>query len=93
MADEMVRMRKIQRGREAQSLLENAVFQDAMQSLREKNVTDYFNTGMDEGAKRHSIWALGNALAAIEAQLEAFVQNGKIEESNKNDDERARQEN
>ena len=93
MADEMVRMRKIQRGREAQSLLDNPAFKDAMEALRAKNVADYFNTGLDDDQKRQSIWALGNALEAVERQLEVFVQDGKVEESNKLEDDKKRQEN
>ena len=93
MADEMVRMRKIQRGREAQSLLDNPAFKDAMTALKEKNVADYFNTGLEDDSKRQAIWALGNALEAVERQLQVFVQDGKVEESNKLEDEVKRQEN
>lgn len=87
MAEEMVRMRKIQRGREAQSLLDNSAFQEAMNSLKAKNVADYFNTGLEDDQKRQAIWALGNALEAVERQLEVFVQDGKVEEANKLEDD------
>lgn len=67
----------IQRGNDAAIILDNPVFQEALDSLRRKNYETFcFQTQNADDDVRRGLWAKGQAIEAIMGQLEAFVHEG-----------------
>lgn len=86
MVDETERSRKIQRGNGAAALLDSPVLQEAFDALRERNFELHCSTDLGETDRREDLWKMRKAIDAIEEQLRAFVDIGKIENVNRLED-------
>jgi len=77
---------KIERGKQADALLDSEVFKEAVEVLKRKNYEAYMASRSPE--EREQLWALGQAVILVEEQLKAFRQEGLLEYANKLEESR-----
>lgn len=73
-----IQTRTIQRANGAAHLLEHPVLREALEELRRHNYDLFCSTPNADDDQRRALWAKRNAIDAVEEQLDAFVQMGKI---------------
>ena len=80
----------IRHGNVARELLENETLLYAFEAVGQDALATFISTAADEGSERDAAWATYQALGCIKNKLEAFVDDGKVEERNKAYDEQQR---
>lgn len=85
--DEQERQHKIQRGKNAQTILENPAFAEAYDQVLNGLFAQFLSTEIQDDKKRQEMWSTGQSLKLIKAQLEAFAQTGRAEEHNRKYDQ------
>jgi hypothetical protein len=71
----------IERGRIAQDILDNAIFQDAMIMLEEQYKNLWAITEHDEKEERERLWMAMKLIPEFERQLRIVVENGTIKKN------------
>lgn len=80
---ELLREARINRGRQAASVLQNEAFLQALDDITTALTADFLSTAAEDEKEREKLWAIGQALERVPRQLEAYVETGKVEERNK----------
>lgn len=78
--------RLIQRGREADRLLNDPTLTEAFEEAFAAAFGEFIATEADEGHERDAIWATAQALKLFKDLLARYVSVGKLEEANRNED-------
>jgi hypothetical protein len=71
----------IERGRIAQDILDNEIFQDAMVMLEEQYKNLWAITKHDEQEERERLWMAMKLIPEFERQLRIVVENGTIKKN------------
>ena len=71
----------IERGRIAQDILDNEIFQDAMVMLEEQYKNLWAVTKHDEQEERERLWMAMKLIPEFERQLRIVVENGTIKKN------------
>ena len=71
----------IERGRIAQDILDNEIFQDAMVMLEEQYKNLWAITKHDEQEEREGLWMAMKLIPEFERQLRIVVENGTIKKN------------
>ena len=69
---------EIRRGQDAAVVLDNPIYQEAMQVLRGQMMEQFQNTSYDQSEERDEIWRTLRCLNGLEAQLEAVMTTGRV---------------
>ena len=80
----------ISRGRDAQSLSTNPVLEEAFKVTLDDLFAQWCSTSADEGTLRDGLWATAQALREFRGTLQTFISEGKIEEMNRDEDQRSK---
>ena len=75
--------RIIDTGVQAEVVLSNPAYQEALQSTLDGLFGQFLSTSADEGAERDGLWATGQAVLALNNTLETMKSNGRIEVENR----------
>jgi|TARA_R110000796_G_scaffold153478_1_gene270000 hypothetical protein len=67
-----------EKANQASAILNNPVFQDCIESIRQNLITQWTNA-VDSVSDREECWLKLNALSLIQEDLQATIQNFKIE--------------
>lgn len=70
-------------GKQARDVLANDAFKEAIDQIMWDLHAQFLSSNADEAVQRERIWAIGQSLSAVKNKLEALVENGRMEESNK----------
>ena len=71
----------IERGRIAQDILDNEIFQDAMIMLEEQYKNLWAITKQDQQEERERLWIAMKLIPELERQLRIVVENGTIKKN------------
>ena len=71
---------EIARGREAASLINNAIYQESFILLKAQMMKAFQDTRYDQSEERDEIWREMKVLGAVERQIKAVMQTGKFAE-------------
>ena len=73
--------RDIERGRIAQDILDNEIFQDAMEMLEDEYKNIWAATKQDESEEREKLWMAMKLIPEFERQLRIIVERGTIKKN------------
>ena len=73
--------RDIERGRIAQDILDNEIFQDAMEMLEDEYKNIWATTKQDESEEREKLWMAMKLIPEFERQLRIIVERGTIKKN------------
>jgi len=73
--------RDIERGRIAQDILDNEIFQDAMEMLEDEYKNIWASTKQDESEEREKLWMAMKLIPEFERQLRIIVERGTIKKN------------
>lgn len=82
-------LRVIARGRDAEALRANPVLQEAMKVTLDDLFAQFCATSADDGPTRDAIWAQANALREFNGTVETFINEGKLEHVNREQERKA----
>ncbi|MHA1540407.1 MAG: hypothetical protein ACTSXQ_08035 [Alphaproteobacteria bacterium] len=71
---------ELRRGRDAQHLIENALFQESFGILRASLMEEWQGTAILEGKQRERLWLMLKLLDALKHNLETLIESGKLAE-------------
>lgn len=81
--DESVREHKIQRGLQAQEVIDNPAFQEAVNQIANEMFANFLASESADEERREKLWATGQALGNIKSKLQFFAQEGRSEATNR----------
>ena len=73
--------RDIERGRIAQDILDNEIFQDAMEMLEDEYKKIWASTKQEESEEREKLWMAMKLIPEFERQLRIIVEKGIIKKN------------
>tara|TARA_R100001530_G_scaffold39665_1_gene30580 strand:+ start:174 stop:443 length:270 start_codon:yes stop_codon:yes gene_type:complete len=73
--------RDIERGRIAQDILDNEIFQEAMEMLEDEYKNIWASTKQDESEEREKLWMAMKLIPEFERQLRIIVERGTIKKN------------
>lgn len=73
--------RDIERGRIAQDILDNEIFQDAMEMLEDEYKKIWASTKQEESEERERLWMAMKLIPEFERQLRIIVEKGIIKKN------------
>lgn len=73
--------RDIERGRIAQDILDNEIFQEAMKMLEDEYKNIWATTKQDESEEREKLWMAMKLIPEFERQLRIIVEKGIIKKN------------
>ena len=73
--------RDIERGRIAQDILDNEIFQDAMEMLEDEYKKIWAATKQEESEQRERLWMAMKLIPEFERQLRIIVERGTIKKN------------
>ena len=73
--------RDIERGRIAQDILDNEIFQDAMEMLEDEYKKIWASTKQEESEEREKLWMAMKLIPEFERQLRIIVERGIIKKN------------
>lgn len=73
--------RDIERGRIAQDILDNEIFQDAMEMLEDEYKKIWASTKQEESEERERLWMAMKLIPEFERQLRIIVERGIIKKN------------
>jgi hypothetical protein len=77
----------IRRGLKAKDLLQNETLLECFDELLMNTYQEFISTESNSFDEREKLWDIGQGLRLVKGKLEAYVDDGKVEEVNKKHDD------